>query len=66
MYQGTTSKMWRRRWCEAAENKEEDIQYNLPVEVLDCKVVSLGRDGTTVHIIKEGYRETMNGTISFL
>lgn len=50
---------------EVVENKEEDIQYNLPVEVLDCKVVSLGRDGTTVHIIKEGYRETMNGTISF-
>lgn len=40
--------------------------YHLPKEVLSqTKMVSIGRDGTTTYIRKEGYREVMSGTISF-
>jgi len=39
--------------------------YVLPSQTSDTKIISLGRDGTTMPIRKEGYRETMNGTISF-
>jgi len=47
------------------EDKKSDWTYVLPAETLDTKMVSIGRDGTTMPIRKEGYRETMNGTISF-
>ena len=47
------------------EEEEGRVNYSLPIEVADIELVSIGRDGTTMHIDKEGYRETMNGTISF-
>jgi len=47
------------------ESKESTWTYTLPSEASDCKIVSIGRDGTTMPILGEGYRETMNGTISF-
>lgn len=39
--------------------------YVLPIQATDAQVVSFGRDGTTMYLRGEGYRETMNGTISF-
>jgi len=47
------------------EKEEERVHYALPIEVADIESVSIGRDGTTMHVTKDGYRETMNGTISF-
>ena len=47
------------------EEESEQISYVHPVKISDIQSVSIGRDGTTMHIIKDGYRETMNGTISF-
>ena len=47
------------------ENNEGRVNYTMPKEVADIQSVSIGRDGTTMHVKKEGYRETMNGTISF-
>jgi len=47
------------------EKEEVVINYKLPSKVIDSKLVSIGRDGTTMHIRGEKYRETMNGTISF-
>jgi len=40
-------------------------RYSLPKEVLTAYSVSFGMDGTTSYVAKEGYRETMVGTISF-
>ena len=39
--------------------------YALPMQAIDAQIVSIGRDGTTMYLRKDGYRETMNGTISF-
>ena len=50
---------------EAIEKEEERIVYTIPIDIVDIQSVSIGRDGTTMHIIGDGYRETMNGTISF-
>lgn len=47
------------------EAEESLIQYSLPPEVIGSESVGLGRDGTTMYIRKDGYRETMSGTISF-
>lgn len=48
-----------------ALEKEFEWQYDLPVFEDVVSHVSLGRDGTTMAILGEGYRETMCGTISF-
>lgn len=45
--------------------KEEDWSYVIPVKIPDVQVISIGMDGTTMPIRSEGYREAMNGTISF-
>ena len=47
------------------ESKEDVCDYVLPQEAKNAALVSIGRDGTTVHIREEGYREAMSGTISF-
>ena len=47
------------------EQQESNWSYALPPQALKAKVVSIGRDGTTMYIRSDGYRETMNGTISF-
>lgn len=49
---------------ESHEIKEE-WQYSLPQEALSAEKVSIGMDGTTSYVVKEGYRETMSGTIGF-
>jgi hypothetical protein len=43
---------------------EPEIAYSLPELPAVVSYVAVGRDGTTTPIIKEGYRETMCGTIS--
>ena len=50
---------------ELIEEEERHIQYTLPAKVIDCQIVSIGRDGTTIYVREDGYRETMSGTISF-
>ncbi len=50
---------------EAIEKEEKRIPYTIPIDITDIQSVSIGRDGTTMHIVGDGYRETMNGTISF-
>lgn len=50
---------------ELIEKEEEQVRYTAPVKLASIQSVSIGRDGTTMHIGKDGYRETMNGTISF-
>jgi len=50
---------------ELIEQKEADWTYALPDNTTDTQVISIGRDGTTMPIRSEGYREAMNGTISF-
>jgi len=50
---------------ELIENEEERVSYTIPIKPSDIQCVSIGRDGTTMHIVEDGYRETMNGTISF-
>lgn len=49
------------------QEQEQDIKwrYRLPKAVLSAHSVNYGMDGTTSYVVKEGYRETMNGTISF-
>ena len=54
-----------KRVGEVIERKEEEWTYELPSQVTDIQTISIGRDGTTMLIRNEGYRETMNGTISF-
>lgn len=43
---------------------EKEWTYSLPVDLPPIALVSLSRDGTTTPILGQGYRETMNGTIS--
>jgi len=50
---------------ELIEQKETEWTYALPNNITDTQVISIGRDGTTMPIRSEGYREAMNGTISF-
>jgi hypothetical protein len=46
--------------------KEDKWSYQTPVEVLSqTSHVSVGRDGTTVAIRKEGYKEAMAATLSY-
>lgn len=47
------------------EQQETNWSYALPPQALEAEVVSIGRDGTTMYLRGDGYRETMNGTISF-
>ena len=47
------------------EEQEQNWIYALPVQAIEAQVVSIGRDGTTMYLRSDGYRETMNGTISF-
>lgn len=50
---------------EVAREKEFEWSYEIP-EMEDVVThISVSRDGTTTPILKEGYRETMCGTISF-
>lgn len=46
-------------------DKEHLWTYTLPPQAVEAQIVSIGRDGTTMHIRGQGYRETMNGTVSF-
>ena len=48
----------------AVADKEFELEYELPELGDVVSHVSIGRDGTTTAIRKEGYRETMCGTIS--
>ena len=48
------------------KSRESEWVYTLPKEALKAKVISIGLDGTTSYLVKEGYRETMSGIISFL
>jgi len=50
---------------EKEQEKERKWEYCLPKEVLSAHSVSFGIDGTTSYIVKQGFRETMSGTISF-
>lgn len=43
---------------------EKEWTYSLPVDLPPIALISLSRDGTTTPILGQGYRETMNGTIS--
>lgn len=47
------------------KDKELEWVYTLPKEALEAKVISIGFDGTTSYLVKDGYRETMSGTIAF-
>ena len=40
-------------------------EYSLPKAALGASMISFGIDGTTSYLVKEGYRETMSGTIAF-
>lgn len=48
-----------------ATEKEFEMAYELPEFKEVVSHISIGRDGTTTPIRKQGYRETMCGTISF-
>ena len=48
-----------------AESKKQAWTYSLPPKTADAHLICFGRDGTTMPIVSKGYRETMNGTISF-
>jgi hypothetical protein len=50
---------------EVALDKEFEWRYDLPDLDQVVSHVSIGRDGTTMAILGQGYRETMCGTISF-
>jgi len=47
------------------QKKEDSWTYSLPPAALKATVISIGLDGTTSYLVKDGYRETMSGTISF-
>jgi len=49
---------------EIARANEFEWAYDLPVLPAVVTHIALSRDGTTTPIVKEGYRETMCGTIS--
>ncbi len=51
--------------AQVAQDKEFEWEYALPVMESVVHHISVSRDGTTTPIVKEGYRETMCGTISF-
>lgn len=48
-----------------ARSKEFEWHYELPVMNQVIAHIAVSRDGTTTPIVKEGYRETMCGTLSF-
>lgn len=50
---------------EIAREKEFEWAYELPKMKEVVAHISVSRDGTTTPILKEGYRETMCGTLSF-
>lgn len=50
---------------EVALEKEFEWSYDLPDMEDVVTHISVSRDGTTTPILKEGYRETMCGTLSF-
>ena len=50
---------------EIALEKEMEWSYALPEMQEVVSHISVSRDGTTTPILKEGYRETMCGTLSF-
>jgi hypothetical protein len=47
-----------------AQAKEEQWSYTPPLLDTPVATVSLGLDGTTIHLREQGYRETMVGTIA--
>ena len=47
-----------------AQAKEESWHYKTPVLETAVHTVSIGLDGTTIHLREEGYRETMVGTLA--
>jgi len=50
--------------ADIAADKEFEWTYDVPDLPEVVTHISIGRDGTTVPIVKGGYREAMNGTIS--
>lgn len=50
---------------EIAMNQESEWVYQLPAMKEVVTHIAIGRDGTTTAIRKQGYRETMCGTLSF-
>ena len=50
---------------EVARENEFEWAYEIPVMGDVVTHISVSRDGTTTPILKEGYRETMCGTLSF-
>lgn len=50
---------------EVARAKEFEWAYELPLMPQVVAHISVSRDGTTTPIVKEGYRETMCGTLGF-
>jgi hypothetical protein len=51
--------------AQVAQDKEFEWEYALPIKESVVHHISVSRDGTTTPIVKEGYWETMCGTISF-
>lgn len=47
------------------EQQERNWVYTLSPQAIEAQLITLGRDGTTMYLREDGYRETMNGTISF-
>lgn len=47
-----------------AQAKEEQWHYSTPRLKAAVSTVSIGLDGTTIHLREQGYRETMVGTIA--
>ncbi len=47
-----------------AQAKEESWHYKTPALETAVTTVSIGLDGTTIHLREDGYRETMVGTIA--
>lgn len=50
--------------ADIAQDKEFEWIYEVPDFAQVVTHISIGRDGTTTPIVKSGYREAMNGTIS--
>lgn len=47
-----------------AQAKEEQWQYATPLLDAPVSTISIGLDGTTIHLREQGYREAMVGTIA--